>query len=407
MPWAERVHFAVRLVLDRGRGLSGFLSRLSALGLVLAVAILLAVLAVMNGFEKEMRERILGLVPHVTVQGYAREEEWLAIQADLLRRPSVRSANLIYRRDVLALRAERVDAGVLMGVEATDWQRWRRWASPGVDQLQDGEVVLGSKLADRLGVVAGDNFRLILPAAGLDSNGPPVIRAVRVAAIVSTGTELDEGLMLAALDFANAVGGGQASATGIAVQLEDLFAASDHRWDVAQQLPPSLYVSDWSAEYGNLYAAIRLSRDLITLLLLSIIAVAAFNVVSSLVLVVSDRRGAIAMLRAMGASASDIGWIFLLQGALIGILGSSAGLLTGWGLSLALPDVALGVEGLLGAPLLSTDVYPLDFLPVDVQSLDAAWLWGCSVILCIAAAVPPAIRASQVPIAATLSKNRL
>ncbi len=117
MPWTERCRFASRLVLDRGRGLSGFLSRLSVLGLILAVAILLAVLAVMNGFEREMRGRILGLVPHVTVQGYVNSDEWSVIKADLAGREGVNSAALMVQRDVLALRANRVDAGFLMGVE--------------------------------------------------------------------------------------------------------------------------------------------------------------------------------------------------------------------------------------------------------------------------------------------------
>ena len=407
MPWTERCRFASRLVLDRGRGLSGFLSRLSVLGLILAVAILLAVLAVMNGFEREMHGRILGLVPHVTVHGYANSHEWSVIKADLAGREGVKSAALMVQRDVLALRANRVDVGVLMGVEPLAWQRWRAWASPRVEQLRPGDIVLGAQLANRLGVAVGDAFRIVLPEGGLDGSAPPVLRRVEVVSVVSSGTELDEGLMLIDFDFALGFGGDDATATGVAIQLDDLFEAENLRWTIARELPPHLYVSDWTGQYGNLYAAIRLSRDLVTLLLLSIIAVAAFNVVSSLVLVVSDRRGAIAMLRAMGATRSDILWIFVLQGALIGLLGASVGLFLGWGLALALPDVAQGVEWLVGAPLLNTDVYPLNFLPVDVRFGDAGWLWVCSLLLCIAAAVLPAVRATRISIAATLSQSQI
>ena len=375
--------------------------------MVIAVAFLLASLSVMNGFEREMRGRILGLVPHVTVQGYVNSDEWSVIKAGLAGREGVNSAALMVQRDVLALRANRVDAGVLMGVEPPVWQRWRAWASPAVERLRSGDNVLGAQLANRLGVTVGDALRIVLPEGGLEGSAPPVLRSVQVVSVVSSGTELDEGLMLIDFGFALALGGDDATATGVAVQLDDLFDAENLRWAIARGLPPHLYVSDWTGQYGNLYAAIRLSRDLITLLLLSIIAVAAFNVVSSLVLVVSDRRGAIAMLRAMGATRSDILWIFVLQGALIGLLGASVGLFLGWGLALVLPDVAQGVEWLVGAPLLNTDVYPLNFLPVDVRLGDAGWLWVCSLLLCIAAAVLPAVRATRISIATTLAQSQI
>jgi lipoprotein-releasing system permease protein len=143
----------------------------------------------------------------------------------------------------------------------------------------------------------------------------------------------------------------------------------------------------------------------VTLLLLSIIAVAAFNVVSSLVLVVTDRRGFIAMLQAMGASRQDILWIFLFQGLWIGVLGASVGLLLGAGLTQLIPPAASGLEWLLGGRLLNTDVYPLNFLPIDLRVGDAIWLWSISVLLCLVAAVIPAKRAMAIPIAQALANH--
>ncbi|MDA9847758.1 FtsX-like permease family protein [Luminiphilus sp.] len=403
MPWSERISFALRQVLDRGRGLSGFLSRLSVVGLTLAVAILLAVLAVMNGFEREMRERILGVVPHVSIQGFADLEAWNALQAQSQRAENVTDSSLFYERDLLAVQGEKVTAAKLLGVTASVWQRWEKWSKPMGVTLEPGDVVLGIGLARRLQVALGDQLRVIVPGDDFTSNTLPVTDALRVVALVDSGTELDEGLMLANFEYTATLLGDELTATGLALQLGQLFEAPRVRWDFARTLSPSFYVTDWTLRHGNLYAAIRLSRDLVTLLLLSIIAVAAFNVVSSLVLVVIDRRGFIAMLQAMGASRQDILWIFLFQGLWIGVLGASAGLLLGVGLAQLIPVIASGLEWLLDGNLLNTDVYPLNFLPIDIRVGDALWLWCTSVVLCLVAAVVPARRAMRVPIAQALA----
>ena len=403
MPWSERISFALRQVLDRGRGLSGFLSRLSVVGLTLAVAILLAVLAVMNGFEREMRERILGVVPHVSIQGFADLEAWNALQAQSQRAENVTDSSLFYERDLLAVQGEKVIAAKLLGVTASVWQRWEKWSKPREVTLEPGDVVLGIGLARRLQVALGDQLRVIVPGDDFTSNTLPVTDALRVAALVDSGTELDEGLMLANFEYTATLLGDELTATGLALQLGQLFEAPRVRWDFARTLSPSFYVTDWTLRHGNLYAAIRLSRDLVTLLLLSIIAVAAFNVVSSLVLVVIDRRGFIAMLQAMGASRQDILWIFLFQGLWIGVLGASVGLLLGVGLAQLIPVIASGLEWLLDGNLLNTDVYPLNFLPIDIRVGDALWLWCTSVALCLVAAVVPARRAMRVPIAQALA----
>ena len=405
MPWSERISFALRQVLDRGRGLSGFLSRLSVVGLTLAVAILLAVLAVMNGFEREMRERILGVVPHISIHGFADLKAWNQLQADTQRAPEVSGTGLFYERDVLAVQGVRVTAAKMLGVTAPVWRRWEIWSKPSKLTLESGQVVLGAGLARRLQVEVGDKLRVIVPGDALRSETLPATAALHVVALVDSGTELDEALMLADFEYTATLLGDELTATGLALQLQQLFKAPEMRWQLARTLPPSFYVTDWTLRHGNLYAAIRLSRDLVTLLLLSIIAVAAFNVVSSLVLVVIDRRGFIAMLQAMGATRQDILWIFLLQGLWIGVLGASVGLVLGMGLAQLIPVLASGLEWLLDGKLLNTDVYPLNFLPIDVRAGDALWLWCTSVVLCLVAAVAPARRAMRVPVAQALANQ--
>jgi len=403
VPWSERIGFALRQVLDRGRGLSGFLSRLSVVGLTLAVAILLAVLAVMNGFEREMRERILGVVPHISIHGFADLETWNQLQSDAKSVATVSETGLFYERDLLAVQGVGVTAAKMLGVTAAVWHRWQIWSEPSRPLIEAGEVVLGAGLARRLKVEVGDKLRVIVPVDTLKPGTLPVTDALSVVALVDSGTELDEALMLADFEYTATLSGEKVTATGLALQLNELFEAPRVRWDFSRTLPPSFYVTDWTVRHGNLYSAIRLSRDLVTLLLLSIIAVAAFNVVSSLVLVVTDRRGFIAMLQAMGATRQDILWIFLFQGLWIGVLGASVGLVLGVGLAHLIPVLASGLEWLLGDKLLNTDVYPLNFLPIDIRVDDALWLWLTSVLLCLVAAVVPARHAMRVPVAQALA----
>jgi lipoprotein-releasing system permease protein len=189
----------------------------------------------------------------------------------------------------------------------------------------------------------------------------------------------------------------------LALQLTDVFAASQMRWQVAQQVSSRFQVTDWRRTHGNLYSAIQLSRDLIGLILLIVIFVAAFNVVSALMLVVTDRRKVIAMLAAMGARASDIVTIFFLQGAMIGAVGCSLGACLGAVMAVFAPDLATGLEQWLDYPLLETDVYPLAFVPVDIRWQDFATTTAIAMALSVLASIVPALRAASLPIAETLT----
>ena len=182
-----------------------------------------------------------------------------------------------------------------------------------------------------------------------------------------------------------------------------MFAAGDWRWSLYQSVPSQLQVTDWRATHGNLYSAIQLSRDLVGLILFIVIFVAAFNVVSSLMLVVTDRRKGVAMLMALGGKGRDIALVFFLQGGLIGLLGAALGAALGYALASLAPDAALFIEQWLEVPLLQTDVYPLSFVPVDIRWQDFAVTSAIAVSLSVLAATLPALRASSLPIAETLA----
>ena len=400
MPWSLRWQLALRQTLDPGKGLSAFLSRVSIVGIALAIALLLAVQSVMNGFDKEMRERILALIPHVQITANGTFTEWQQLQADLAVDPAVSSLNPFINADGLLMRGQTVAATRLTGIEAEALLAYGDLLMPAVTDWTEQSLVLGAALASRLSLKQGDRVTFILPG-GAESTYAPL--TVTLTGILDSGTELDEVLALVHRRTLLPFVGGASAQEGVAVQLHDVFAAGDWRWSLYQSVPSQLQVTDWRATHGNLYSAIQLSRDLVGLILFIVIFVAAFNVVSSLMLVVTDRRKGVAMLMVLGGKGHDIALVFFLQGGLIGLVGAAVGGMLGYVLASLAPDAALFIEQWLEVPLLQTDVYPLSFVPVDIRWQDFAVTSSIAVSLSVLAATLPALRASSLPIAETLA----
>jgi len=390
---------ALRQTLDPGPGLSAFLSRVSMIGLAVAIGLLLAVQSVMNGFDREMRERILSLVPHVQISGEASSQEWDALRAELLAREGVSRVEPFAAAEALLLRGQSVTAARLTAIESDALTRYADLLAPAVAVWSPSDLVLGVKMAERLDVTVGDRVTFVLPAGATGDYRP---LHFRVVSLLRSGTEIDEGLALVQQSAIPTLAS-QNALRGLAITLDDVFSAGEWRWDLIQWLPSNLRVTDWRATHGNLYSAIQLSRDLIGLILFTVIFVAAFNVVSALMLVVTDRRRVVAMLVAMGLKTRDVVVIFLMQGAIIGVVGSLAGMVLGYLLALGAPDMAVLLEHWLGSPLLQTDVYPLAFVPVDIRWQDFAATGAIATGLSVLAAVLPTLRASSLPVAATLS----
>ena len=400
MPWSLRWQLALRQTLDPGKGLSAFLSRVSIVGIALAIALLLAVQSVMNGFDKEMRERILALIPHVQITANGTFNEWQQLQADLAVDPAVSSLNPFINADGLLMRGQTVAATRLTGIEAEALLAYGDLLMPAVTDWTEQSLVLGAALASRLSLKQGDRVTFILPG-GAESSYAPL--TVTLTGILDSGTELDEVLALVHRRTLLPFVGGASAQVGVAVQLQDVFAAGDWRWSLYQSVPSQLQVTDWRATHGNLYSAIQLSRDLVGLILFIVIFVAAFNVVSSLMLVVTDRRKGVAMLMALGVKGRDIALVFFLQGGLIGFLGAALGAALGYAFASLAPDASLLIEQWLEVPLLQTDVYPLSFVPVDIRWQDFVVTCSIAVSLSVLAATLPALRASSLSIAETLA----
>jgi lipoprotein-releasing system permease protein len=408
---AERLRIAVRYTFAFGQGhLSAFLSSLSMLGLVLAISLLIIVLSVMNGFDKEMRERILSLVPHITVYPDSPVADGRPIIAALQAHPSVVSvapfaqfdALVMHGTDIETVRGVGLDpsgngdfSALAAYLDAEEFSRFR---------AQRDALILGAGVAKQLDVKVGERLNLIVP--GADHTQATRFQAVQLSAILTTGTELDQTIALVQLPLASDLAGLHGKVSGFRVTTRELFDVQRISLELQESLPAGYYAIDWMMTHGNLYSAIQLSRDLVTILLFSIIAVAAFNVVSSLVLVVLDKQGNIAILRTLGATGGDIASIFVMQGAMIGVVGVVLGSVAGILGSLAVPHLVSRLEQLLGMQFLNTDVYPVSFLPVDLLARDIVTVGAIALGMCVIAAIYPARRAAAMAPALILNQDR-
>jgi lipoprotein-releasing system permease protein len=412
--FTQRLRIAMRYTFALGGGhLSTFLSSLSMLGLVLAISLLIIVLSVMNGFDKEMRERILGMVPHITLYSHLPIQDWREQLAVVSSHPEVLEASPFTEFDALFMRGSDIETARGVGIDAGDDGATARLLAnldpQAISRFRQraDSLILGVGVAERLGVVPGDRISLIVPGAGQGGAARPArFESLWLAAVLDTGTELDQAAALVHLELASHVAGLDGAVSGLRVTTRDLFAVTRIGWELMNNLPSGYYASNWMMTHGNLYSAIQLSRDLISILLFSIIAVAAFNVVSSLVLVVFDKQANIAILRTLGASPGDIASIFVMQGAMIGLVGVTLGSALGAVGSQLVPDFVSALERLLGMRFLNTDVYPVSFLPVDLLAGDILVVGGVAFVMCVVAAIYPALRAARLAPALILNQDR-
>ncbi len=410
----ERLRIALRYTFAFGGGhLSTFLSTLSMLGLVLAISLLIVVLSVMNGFDKEMREHILGMVPHVTLHSAIPIENWREQAVKVQQHPDVVEVTPFTEFDALFMRGGNIETAKGVGIDGNDPAVVARLLGTlgeeevSIFQQRPNSLVLGVGIARRLGVEPGDELTLIVPGAGsgLDSRATR-FESVLLAAVLETGTELDQVAALVPLALASELAGLGTAVNGLRIATNDLFDVSRIGWELMNNMPSGFYATNWMMTHGNLYSAIQLSRDLVTVLLFSIIAVAAFNVVSSLVLVVFDKQGNIAILRTLGAAPRDIASIFVLQGAMIGLVGVGLGAALGAAGTMVVRDLVNKLEEVLDIDFLNTDVYPVSDLPVDLLLQDILVVGGVAFVMCVVAALYPALRASRLAPALILNQDR-
>nr|WP_281388624.1 lipoprotein-releasing ABC transporter permease subunit [Litorivivens lipolytica] len=397
----------MRYSLDRKADhLLAFLSRLSTAGLVLGVALLVVVLSVMNGFDREMRERILSLVPHVTVKPWSAEENWDAMAQTARQQPGVAAVAPFIEFPAMLSRGRSMEPALVYGVDAAVEDRvsglGRFVDLPRLSQTSEqvAPVIIGAGLAKLLGVAVGDSLNLVTPASAQQSSNVSFNR-LEVVDVLDSGTEIDQRLVLMDLYAARATG--VDPVIGLRVSVEDVFSARTIAWELRNQLGFHYQYSDWTSQLGNLYHAIQMSRNLVVVMLLAVVAVAVFNIVSTLVMVVHEKESDIAILRSQGATPGQIIKTFLLYGAVIGLIGVLAGGVLGALGAWAITDIVAWIERAAGIQFLQGDVYPITYLPSDLRMEDWLMVCGVSYLICLLATLYPAWRAASVQPAAVLS----
>ena len=389
----------------RRNGFISFISLVSMLGIALGVAALIIVLSVMNGFQKEVTDRMLSVVAHVEVldpQGEALPD-WRATAAAARKNPAVVAAAPFIAMQSLIARGDEMRGAVVRGIDPAEEVNVTPLAAMmktgPLAQLQPGawHIVLGSELARALRVRAGDSVTLVAPGGQVTPAGTvPRLKSFTVAGTFDSGHyEYDSSLALIHLDDAAKLYRLD-GATGVQLKLADLHQARAVAQQLADALPLGLLVRDWTRTNRNWFDAVQLEKRLMFIILTLIVAVAAFNLVSTLVMTVTDKRADIAILRTLGASPRSVMGIFVVQGAASGIIGTAAGVGMGLLVAVNIGTLVPALERLLGVAFLPGSIYVISRMPSDPRLGDVLPITLISLLLAFLATLYPSWRASRV-----------
>jgi lipoprotein-releasing system permease protein len=381
-----------------------FISLISMLGLALGVAVLIVVLSVMNGFELELRQRILSMTSHATLMGLqGRLDDWERIRAQALQNPEVMAAAPYIEDQGMLVNGEHVSGAQIRGIVPSEEESVgslaSRMSSGRLEDLEPGSyrVVLGNALAQELGLKVGDKVVLVVARGDPTPLGVvPRKKRFTVSGIFSAGMyEFDRGLALVSMADAATLYRLGDGVTGVRMKLDDLFRAPAVVRDVALALGGGYYVSDWTRRHANFFRSIELTKSIMFFILLLVVAVAAFNIVSTLVMVVREKQSDIAILRTMGSTPRSVLGIFIVQGAIIGLLGTLAGIGLGVLISTNVESLVHALERVLGTKFLDASVYFMSDLPASVEWGDVVQIAGTAFALCCIATLYPAWRAAR------------
>jgi lipoprotein-releasing system permease protein len=382
-----------------------FISMISILGITLGVAALIVVLSVMNGFQKELRTRILGVASHIEISGNGDQmANWRDTLAAASKHPKVLAgAPYIQQQGLLSL-GDEVHGVMVRGIEpleedkVADFEQHMKLGH--LVDLKPGEfgIILGSDLAHGLRVLPGEKVTLIAPQ-GLVTPAAvlPRLKQFRVVGIFEVGMyEYDSGLALINLHDAQALYRMADNVSGVRLKVADLLEAPRVAGELLRYLDADTFISDWTRSHANFFRAVAIEKNMMFLILLLIVAVAAFNIVSTLVMAVTERQADIAILRTLGASPGSVMLVFIVQGVMIGLAGLVAGVGLGVALALNVDVVVPALEHMLGMQFLAKDVYYITELPSDLHWSDVSIIAGVSFVLTLLATLYPSWRASRV-----------
>jgi lipoprotein-releasing system permease protein len=382
-----------------------FISITSMLGIGLGVAALIVVLSVMNGFQKELRARILGVASHVQIVGLGSSlADWEGVADQARKNPEVEAAAPYVMAQGLISHEQTVQGTIVRGIVPDEEDKVAEiglhMKTGRLDALQAGRfgIVLGSELAMSVGARTGDRIVLIAPQGQVTPAGiMPRLKQFEVVGIFEVGMyEYDSGLALIHLADAQKLYRMDGRVSGVRLKLDDLFRAPAVARELTESLSADVYVTDWTRSHANFFRAVQIEKRVMFIILLIIVLVAAFNIVSTLVMAVTDKQADIAILRTLGAAPLEIMKIFIVQGALMGVIGTLVGVAGGVLLALNIDVVVPAIERAFGVQFLAKDVYYISDLPSDLHLSDVGVIAATSLVLSLLATLYPSFRASRI-----------
>jgi lipoprotein-releasing system permease protein len=390
----------------------GFISFASIAGITLGVAVLILVLSAMNGFEEQLEQRLLAVVSHGELVGAQSPiRDWQAMADDAKLMPDIIATAPFIRLQGLVQKPGGFQGIVLTGIETSletqvssiaDFMPADAWASlmPAVNN-----IVLGKSLQVKLGLAIGDTLVMFMPGGkqGQSQLGAAKSHRFVVSGTYHLGGELEASQAYVSMAYLAELLNMQDGVTGLRLKVRDVFAAQSVTRSLGLTQEQYLYLNDWTRTQGHLYQDIQLVRSIMYLVLALVIAVACFNIVSTLVMSVRDKASEIAILMTMGLKRGAVMSIFIMQGALNGLMGCSLGAIIGITLALNLSKIASAIEGVLGIQLLASDIYFIDFLPSKLLWSDVALVVSMGLVMSLIATLYPAWKASNIAPAAALA----
>ena len=376
-----------------------FISLISVLGIALAVAVLIVVLSVMNGFEYEVRARILSVVSHGAITGWqGRMDDWALVRDKAAANPETRAVARFVSGQGMLVGAENIRGVEIRGVdparEALVSDMPALMEAGSLDSLEPGTygIVIGRNLAAELDVAVGDRLILMVAEGVTTPAGlAPRMRRFEVRGIFYAGMyEYDRGLVFVNVQDAGRLLRLGDAVSGVRIALDDAMRAPVVIRDIARSLGQDVYITDWTRQHANFFRSIQLTKTIIFVILLLVVAVAAFNIVSTLVMVVREKRGDIAILRTLGAAPTGILRIFMTQGAMIGLLGTLLGVLLGLMIAANLDSIVAIIERVFGMKFLAPDVYFISDFPSRIKAGDVLRVGGIALLLSLLSTLYPA-----------------
>ncbi|MDE1219696.1 lipoprotein-releasing ABC transporter permease subunit LolE [Vibrio aestuarianus] len=388
-----------------------FISLSSTIGIAVGVAVIIIGLSAMNGFERELQNRVLSVISHGEFEGVQKPiTQWQLLIKKAVQHPQVEAGAPYVKFTALAEKGQQLKAIEVRGI---DPQMERavsslsQFVSNGAwQQFKAGQqqVILGKGVADKLGAKVGDYVTLMIPSSNASSKvqAPKRVR-VKVSGLLELNGQIDHSLALIPLEDAQSYAKLGSGVTGVSIKVSQVLNATQIVREVGSTLNEYVYLRSWQQKFGFLYRDIQLVRTIMYLVMVLVIGVASFNIVSTLMMAVKDRAAEIAILRTMGATDGLVKRIFVWQGVFSGVLGSVVGGMVGVLVALNLTSLIKGLESLIGHQFLSGDIYFVDFLPSQVNMMDVALVSSTAIVLSLLATWYPASRASKLNPASVLS----